>query len=59
MERYTQSYAAEMQAFVDAVVNNKPVPVTGADGRAPVVMGMAAKKSHLEQRPVKISEITA
>ena len=59
MERYIQSYASEMQAFVDAVVNNKPVPVTGADGRAPVVMGMAAKKSHLEQRPVKISEITA
>ena len=57
MERYTQSYASEMQAFVDAIVNNKPVPVSGADGRAPVVMGMAAKKSHLEGRPVLISEI--
>lgn len=57
MERYTQSYASEMQAFVDAVVNDKPVPVGGADGRAPVVMGLAAKKSHLENRPVKLSEI--
>ena len=59
MERYTQSFASEMQSFVDAIVNDKPVLVTGADGRAPVVMAMAAKKSHLEQRPVKISEITA
>ncbi len=59
MERYTQSYASEMQAFVDAIINNKPVPVTGADGRAPVVMGIAAKKSHLEQRPVRLDEITA
>jgi hypothetical protein len=29
------------------------------DGRIPVVMGMAAKKSYLEHRPVKLSEITA
>jgi myo-inositol 2-dehydrogenase / D-chiro-inositol 1-dehydrogenase len=57
MQRYTQSYESEMQAFVNAVVNNQPVPVSGADGRAPVVMGLAAKKSHLENRPVKLSEI--
>ena len=57
MQRYTQSYEAEMQAFVNAVVNDKPVPVGGADGRAPVVMGLAAKKSHLENRPVLMSEI--
>ena len=33
--------------------------VTGIDGRIPVVMGMAAKKSYLEHRPVRLSEITA
>jgi myo-inositol 2-dehydrogenase/D-chiro-inositol 1-dehydrogenase len=32
MDRYTESYLREMQAFVDAVQNNKPVPVTGTDG---------------------------
>ena len=48
-----------MLAFIDAVANNKPVPVSGADGRAPVVMGIAARKSYDENRPVKLSEITA
>ena len=33
--------------------------VTGMDGRIPVVIGMAAEKSYLEHRPVRLSEITA
>ncbi len=59
VERYTESYLAEMRAFVDAVQHDKPIPVTGADGRAPVVMGIAARKSYDEGRPVKLSEISA
>ncbi|MEP7291142.1 MAG: Gfo/Idh/MocA family oxidoreductase, partial [Chloroflexota bacterium] len=58
VERYAESYLLEMRAFVDAVLNDKPVPVTGADGRAPVVMGLAARKSYDENRPVRLSEIT-
>jgi myo-inositol 2-dehydrogenase / D-chiro-inositol 1-dehydrogenase len=58
-DRYAKSYENEMQAFVDAVLNNKPVPVTGADGRIPVVMAAAARKSHKENRPVKLTEIAA
>jgi myo-inositol 2-dehydrogenase/D-chiro-inositol 1-dehydrogenase len=57
MQRYTESYVNELKAFVDAVVNDTPVPVTGADGRAPVVIGMAARKSYQENRPVRLSEI--
>ncbi len=57
LERYTPSYQIEMQAFVEAVTNNKPVPVTGMDGRVPIVMAMAAKKSFDENRPVKLSEV--
>jgi myo-inositol 2-dehydrogenase/D-chiro-inositol 1-dehydrogenase len=57
MQRYTESYVNELKAFVDAIVNNTPVPVTGADGRAPVVIGMAARKSYLENRPVRLAEI--
>ena len=59
VERYTESYRLEMLAFIDAVLHDKPVPVSGADGRAPVVMGIAARKSYDENRPVKLSEITA
>ncbi len=59
MERYTESYRAEMQAFITAVVEDKPVPVTGLDGHIPVVMGMAALKSYKENRPVRLDEIQA
>ena len=57
MDRYTESYALEVAAFVDAVLHDKPTPVTGCDGRVPVVMGLAAAKSYQENRPVKLSEI--
>ena len=59
MERYTESYVAELAAFIRAIVDEQPVPVTGADGRAPVVMGIAARRSHAENRPVRLSEISA
>ena len=57
MDRYTESFANEIAAFVDAVLNGKPTPVTGHDGRVPVVMGLAAGKSYRDGRPVKLSEI--
>jgi len=57
MQRYTEAYAAEIEAFVDAIANNKPVPVSGYDGKMAVVVAMAAKKSWLERRPVRIEEI--
>ena len=57
VERYTESFASEMVAFVDAVLNDTPVPVTGLDGRVPVVMALAAHKSFAEHRPVFLSEI--
>ncbi len=59
VERYADSYRIEMQAFVDAVLHDKPVPVTVRDARVPVVMGLAARKSYDENRPVRLSEITA
>jgi myo-inositol 2-dehydrogenase/D-chiro-inositol 1-dehydrogenase len=34
-----------------------PTPVSGIDGRIPVVMGLAARKSHDEHRPVRLEEI--
>ncbi len=57
VERYMESYLIEMRAFVDAVLNDAPIPVSGYDGRVPVVMGLAARKSYDENRPVKLSEI--
>ena len=51
MERYMDSYAAEMAAFVEAIAAGQPVPVNGNDGRAPVVMAMAGMRSLAENRP--------
>jgi myo-inositol 2-dehydrogenase/D-chiro-inositol 1-dehydrogenase len=57
LERYAESYIAEMQAFIASVRQDTPPLVGGDDGRMAVVIGMAAWKSYREQRPVKLSEI--
>ena len=59
IDRYMDSYVIELRAFVDAVQNGTPVPVSGSDGRIPVVMAKAARRSIDLDRPVKLSEITA
>ena len=57
MERYTESFAREMESFVRAVIDDGPVEVDGFDGRMPVVMGKAAFLSHEKGRPVRMDEI--
>lgn len=57
LERYMDAYLAEMRAFVDCIINDTEPPVTGIDGRIPVVMGLAAWKSYREKRPVRLAEI--
>jgi myo-inositol 2-dehydrogenase / D-chiro-inositol 1-dehydrogenase len=57
MDRYTESFVSELRAFVRAVLQNKPVPVNGMDGRTAVVMGLAARKSYDERRPVQLDEV--
>ncbi|KAF0104302.1 MAG: myo-inositol 2-dehydrogenase [Chloroflexi bacterium] len=57
LERYMDSFIAEMADFIDAVREDKPTPVTALDGRKPVVIAMAANKSLKENRAVKLSEI--
>ena len=57
LERYLMAYGEEIESFFDAIINNKDTPVGVMDGLQPVLMGLAAKKSYEEHRPVKISEI--
>lgn len=57
MERYTLSYLNEMTAFIECIVNDTQPPVGGEDGLQAVIMGLAAKKSVEENRPVKLTEI--
>ena len=58
-DRYTGAFAAEQQAFAEAVLNDTEPLVTGEDGLYPILIAAAATKSLKEGRPVKLSEIEA
>ncbi len=58
LERYTESFQIEMEEFVACVIEDKPTPVEGQEGRIPIVMALAAQLSLEEGRPVKLDEIT-
>jgi myo-inositol 2-dehydrogenase / D-chiro-inositol 1-dehydrogenase len=56
-DRYADAYAAEMQAFVDAVRSGRPAEVGGDDGRAPIAIALAAQRSVREGRAVPVSSV--
>ncbi len=56
MDRYTASYVHEIEAFIAALAGDTAPQPTGLDGRMSVAVGLAAKKSLLENRPVKLAE---
>ena len=57
LERYMGSFSEEMRQFTEAVINDTEVPVGIHAGLQAVKIGLAARKSVEEHRPVKISEI--
>jgi myo-inositol 2-dehydrogenase/D-chiro-inositol 1-dehydrogenase len=57
LDRYIPSYIEEWKAFVSYVTSGGPSPVSANDGRAPLVIGLAAWKSYREGRPVRCDEI--
>jgi myo-inositol 2-dehydrogenase/D-chiro-inositol 1-dehydrogenase len=59
IERYEQSYVDGWTSFVTAVQRDRAPEVSGEDGRAALVIGLAARKSLHEHRPVAITEIDA
>ncbi len=54
LERYMASYIREWQAFVAAVHDGRPPPVSSRDARAPLVIGIAAWQSLREGAPVRL-----
>jgi len=54
LERYADSYLAEMKAFVAAVLGDSPVPVTGEDGRMATALALAARRSLEANRSVGV-----
>ena len=57
LDRYIPSYVEEWRSFVGYVTNGGDSPVGPNDGRAPLVIGLAAWKSYRENRPVRCDEI--
>ena len=57
LERYQDSFQEELIQFFNAIETGQETPVVGKDGLVPLLMGIAAKKSLKENRPVLISEI--
>jgi myo-inositol 2-dehydrogenase/D-chiro-inositol 1-dehydrogenase len=57
LERYQESYINEMVDFVNALNTDGEMPVSGQDGLMSILIGLAARKSVQENRPVKITEV--
>jgi myo-inositol 2-dehydrogenase/D-chiro-inositol 1-dehydrogenase len=57
MERFEAAYRAELEAFVDCVLNDKPSPCTLQDARAALAVAVAADRSRAEHRPVRVDEV--
>ncbi len=57
MDRYIGAYASEIKEFCQAVAMNQPVSVGGKDGLMSVAIGLAAKRSLEQRRPVKVAEV--
>ncbi|GKU82721.1 inositol 2-dehydrogenase [Niallia sp. NCCP-28] len=59
LERYLDAYVEETRDFVNCILYNKAVLVSGYDGLQAELIALAAKKSFKEGKPVKLSEIDA
>ncbi|MCB8837131.1 inositol 2-dehydrogenase [Aurantimonas sp. VKM B-3413] len=59
LERYMRAYQIEWSAFVDAVVDGKPVPASAEDGVNALALAEAANLSLREGRPVELAQVMA
>jgi myo-inositol 2-dehydrogenase/D-chiro-inositol 1-dehydrogenase len=55
LERFDKAYVAEIRSFVDCLRLDKPVAITGEDGRTALAMAYAAEASVRENAPVSMS----
>ena len=59
MERFEGAYLAQIQNFVDNVLQGRQPSITGADAVAALRISIAATASQHEKRPIDVSEIEA
>jgi myo-inositol 2-dehydrogenase/D-chiro-inositol 1-dehydrogenase len=54
LERYQESFLAELKAFFSSIREDRDPPVGGLDGLIPLLIGEAATSSLRENRPVRV-----
>lgn len=56
-DRFADAYVRELESFVSAIAHNRDVAVTGADGRAALLLSYAAEMSYRDGVPVKLADV--
>ena len=59
LERFDQAYIDEIRDFVDSIVEDRAVSVTGPDGRAALALAYAAEASLTERMPIPLARFAA
>jgi inositol 2-dehydrogenase len=55
LTRFADAYLAEMRDFVQAILQDRPVRITGEDGVRALAMAVAAEESHKLGKPVRVA----
>lgn len=54
LNTFADAYVAEIQDFVENILENRPLRVTGEDGLKALAIAVAAENSHLHAKPAKV-----
>jgi len=57
LERYQDSFRLEVNEFFAAISGNRKITADGEAGLVSILIGLAARKSLAENRPVKVEEV--
>jgi len=55
LTRFQDAYLAEVRDFVQNILNDRPLRVSGDDGMRALAIAVAAEKSHLQKTAVKVT----
>jgi inositol 2-dehydrogenase len=56
LTRFADAYLAEVRDFIQSLLRDKPVKVTGDDGLKALAIAVAAENSHKQGKPMKVTQ---
>ncbi len=57
LNRFADAYVRELESFVSAIAHDRDVAVTGADGRAALLLAYAAEMAYRDGKPVTMADV--